>query len=63
MLLFLVVWWCVGIVLIPLSEWKHNGWKKPIVLKTAGDWMYALLVSCGSWLTIVWALFHYEKYN
>lgn len=36
-LTFLFIWWVVGIILIPLSEWKLNDWKKPSTLKTPGD--------------------------
>lgn len=38
-LTFLFIWWVIGIILIPLSEWKLNDWKKPSTLKTPGDWL------------------------
>lgn len=60
---FLFIWWVIGIILIPLSEWKLNDWKKPSTLKTPGDWLYAMLVSFGSWITIIYVLFHYQRYN
>lgn len=59
MICFLIIWYLIGVFAIWFIEWKRGNVKR---LKNLIDWFYAIGVSLGSWLTILYALINYEKF-
>ena len=59
MVIFLIVWYLIGVILIWISEWKRGNVRR---LKTFIDTLYAVGVSLLSWVAIAWVMLNIEDY-